>query len=272
MLNNQDYGDVDYFKLADVMSRLPFRTDIRFIGAEPTMNKHLPALIRLARQGGHRPSLLTNGLNLRREKYAKSLKDAGLNMLGLSMNGGVCDDQYKRYDGAPLAKQKMMALENCFKYNIVPHVNVIVDPGNIHVLPDLIDYMVKLGIKYNRKFSPYRFPAALRLKSVGQMGFHMNTSSFTLKELAEIASNLHAKSVDDILINHNIDGYEEARSALYTFDTSNGVMIGKLTDWNVDEEGICDPGSTRRGILTGDYKIAPFFEYYKGKEQEDVLT
>ena len=46
-------------------------------------------------------------------------------------------------------------------------------------------------------------------------------------------------------------------------NTPNGILLGKLTDWSVDDDGVPDSGSKRRGILTDNFKIAPFFEYYK---------
>ena len=266
MLNNPQLPEVDYYKFANAISRLPSRCDIRFIGAEPTLNKALPELIKISREAGHRPSLLTNGIRLKSESYTKKLKDAGLNMLGLSMNGGLNDDVYEIYDGGRFAKQKMTALENCFKYNIVPHINVIVGPSNIHILKPLIDYIVEMALKYNRKISPIRFPVAFRMKSIGQMGNYMKTESFSLKQLAELAAKIHEIDITEILQGTIIDGFDEDRSVVYKFDTPAGIMLGKLTDWNVDDEGICDAGNKRRGILTDDYKIAPFFEYYKKQQ------
>ena len=266
MLNNPDYLDVNTNKLATVLKELPSRADIRFIGAEPTLNKDLPKLIKLTRESGHRPSLLTNGIKLRKESYVKELKSAGLNMLGLSMNGGLDNNLYEIFDGGHYAEHKMAALDNCFKYNILPHINVIVDPQNIQVLKPLLDFIVECGLKYNRKFSPVKFPVALRLKSIGQMGYYLKSKSFTLNELADIASNVLDITVDEITNNNLIDGYVEDNAVLFAFNTKAGTMLGKLTDWNVDDDGVPDSGSNRRGILTDDYKIAPFFEYYKRQE------
>jgi molybdenum cofactor biosynthesis enzyme MoaA len=266
MLNNEYLPEVDYYKFADVINRLPTRCDIRFIGAEPTLNKALPALIKLTRQAGHRPSLLTNGLTLRKEKYVKELKNAGLNMLGLSMNGGLDNDMYELFDGGKYANQKMAALENCFKYNILPHINVIVGPDNTHVLKPLINFIVEMALKYNRKFSPIKYPVAFRMKSIGQMGYYMKTQSFSLQQLAELAAEIHEIDLLEVLQGTLIDGYAEERSVIYRFNTPAGTMLGKLTDWNVDDDGIPDAGSKRRGILTEDYKIAPFFEYYQRQQ------
>lgn len=275
MLNNPKYPEVDIDKFEDTMKRLKGRCDIRFIGAEPTLNKNLPKLISIARKNGHRPSLLTNGLRLRREPYVKELKEAGLNMLGLSMNGGLDDEMYKIFDNGKYAKQKMEALENCFKYNILPHINVIVDPSNIKVLKPLLNYIIEMASKYNRRFSPVTFPVMLRLKSIGQMGNYMKTKTFSLSELGEIASDLFESKdiipgeLDDLIFQPNVNGYLETRSVIYKMNTTNGILLGKLTDWSVDDDGVPDSGSQRRGILTDNYKIAPFFEYYK-KELDEI--
>jgi hypothetical protein len=269
MLNNESLPDIDYYKFADVISRLPNKCDIRFIGAEPTLNKGLPALIRLTRAAKHRPTLLTNGIRLKSGSYTKELKDAGLFGLGISMNGGLDDDSYEVFDGGRFAKQKIAGLNNTMKYRIIPHVNVIVDPSNIHVLKPLLEFVIETALKHGVKFSPLKFPAAFRIKSIGQMGEYMKTKSFTVTELAEIVSDVIKVPKEDILGNPFTQGYIEDRSRIFKFDTKAGTMLGKITDWNVNKEGIPDPGNERRGILTDNYKIAPFFEYYM--KQNDVV-
>ena len=145
MLNDDSIPDINVEKFTKAIRALPHRHDIRFIGAEPTMNSDLEELIMITRVCGHRPSLLTNGLKLRRESYAQALKDSGLKLLGLSMNGGLDNDAYIRFDNGRFAESKMIALDNIFKVNMLPHINVIIDPTNLHVVKPLIDYLV-LGV------------------------------------------------------------------------------------------------------------------------------
>lgn len=266
MLNNNSIPDVDINKFENFLSKLPHRTDIRFIGAEPTMNPQLADLIRVTRKNGHRPSLLTNGLKLRRDDYTKYLKNAGLNLIGISMNGGLDNSVYERFDNGKYASMKMKALDNCFKYNILPHINVIIDPSNIHIVPDLINYIVECALRYNRKFSATKFPVMLRLKSIGKMGNYMDTYTYTLKEMVDIMSTIHKVQLSNV-----VDGYEERRSVIYKFPTKAGDMYCKLTDWTVDDDGVPDAGSERRGILTNNYNIAPFFEYYVRYHNERLL-
>jgi MoaA/NifB/PqqE/SkfB family radical SAM enzyme len=265
MLNNDSIPDVDLIKFEDAISKLPNRTDIRFIGAEPTMNPNLVKLIGIVRRNGHRPSLLTNGLKLRREPYAQELKNSGLNLLGISMNGGLDNDVYMDFDNGKYAKSKMIALENIFKVKMLPHINVILDPSNVHIVKPLIDYIVDMALKHNVKFSPTKFPVMIRLKSIGKMGFYKDSHTFSIHELKDIVTDLHG---DDINFIDTIDGHLEKRSLTYKFPTRAGIMLGKITDWTVDDDGIPDSGSTRRGILTDDYKVAPFFEYYDKAHKE----
>lgn len=258
MLNNPVHKDVDPIKFEKALSELPNRCDIRFIGAEPTMNPRLFDLIKIVRKTGHRPSLLTNGLKLRKTDFTKDLKSAGINMLGLSMNGGLDDDMYQLMDNGKYAYQKEKALENCFINKIIPHVNVIMIPENVHVIRPLANKISMLAKSYNMD----RFPIMIRIKSVGEIGNYMNTHTYSLPEMVQIL-NYELGGITDI--NFNINGYEEKNTCIFKF----GNLQGKITDWTIDDEGIPDSGSTRRGILTDDYMLAPFFEYYKEKNNED---
>jgi sulfatase maturation enzyme AslB (radical SAM superfamily) len=265
MLNDSSIMDIDIVRFNNVLTSLPKRTDIRFIGAEPTMNPQLFDLIKTVRSHGHRPSLLTNGLRLRRGDYMQALKAAGLNMLGLSMNGGLNDDVYQEFDNGRYAKSKTTALDNCFKYNILPHINIIIDPTNIHVIPELIDYIAESALRHERRFGRNKFPVMLRLKSIGQIGIYRKTYTYSLQEMVEVMSQWH-----DVETTNIIDGYNERRTVLYTIDTIAGPLYIKLTDWSVDDDGVPDAGSKRRGILTDNYKITPFFEFYVKHHNETL--
>lgn len=263
MLNNKDYADVDLKVFEDSISKLPQKCDVRFIGAEPTMNDNLFDLIKTTRKYYHRPSLLTNGLKLGQEDYVIKLKQSGLNMLGLSMNGGLDDEVYKRFDNGKYAKLKKRALEYCIKHRIVPHINVIVDPTNLHVLKPLFNYVIELCNKYNRR-AGVTFPIMMRIKSVGKMGNHLDTYTYNIHELIDIAK----ENFGDFEPVFEVDGYKETNTCTYKFDTEIGTMYGKCTDWTVDDDGLPDRGSKRRGILTKEGMIMPFFEFYEEEVNE----
>ena len=267
MLNNEKYKDVNIEKYEKAISALPNRCDIRFIGAEPTMNPRLIELVQIARKNGHRPSLLTNGLKLRKESFVKDLKQGGINMLGLSMNGGLDDEMYRLFDNGKYAKLKTRALEYCIKHKIVPHINIIVDPTNLHIINPLINHIIKLCKKYNKKIG-ISFPLTIRIKSVAKMGNFLDTYSFSIDELIRIIKKEFGRFTDEKIIpNFMIDGIKESNTCMVYFETEIGKMGGKVTDWTIDDDGLPLTKSKRRGIITDDYQIEPFFEYYGGIDE-----
>ena len=57
---NRELPDLDKHKLYEFLKRLPNRTYIRLIGAEPTMREDIFEIISTIKNIGHRPSLTTN--------------------------------------------------------------------------------------------------------------------------------------------------------------------------------------------------------------------
>ena len=258
MLNNDDYADVNIDMFENSIKKLPKRIDIRFIGAEPTMNDNLFEMIKIVKKYKHRPQILTNGLKLGQENYVIKLKESGLNFLGLSMNGGLDNEVYKRFDNGKYAKLKTRALEYCIKHKIVPHINIILDPTNLHIIKPLYNKIIEFCNKYSRRIG-VSFPLTIRIKSIAKMGNYLDTHTFSMNELMNIAKDNFGK---DLHFNFEIDGLQEKSSCMYSFDTPVGKMGGKITDWTIDDDGIPLSDSQRRGILTEEGMVMPFFEYY----------
>ena len=206
-------------------------------------------------------------MKLGQEQYVIDLKKSGLNWLGLSMNGGLDNEVYKRFDNGKYAKLKTRALEYCIKHKIVPHINIIVDPTNLHVINPLIKYAIELCKKYNRKIG-IGFPLTIRIKSVAKMGNFLDTYSFSIDELIKIIKKEFGQFTDEKIIpNFMIDGIKETNTCMVYFETEVGKMGGKVTDWTIDDDGLPLAKSKRRGIITEDYQIEPFFEYYGGIDE-----
>jgi len=258
MLNNDEYADLNMNMFKEAISKLPKRTDIRFIGAEPTMNDDLFEMIKIVKKYKHRPQILTNGLKLGQEQYVIDLKKSGLNWLGLSMNGGLDDEVYKKFDNGKYAKLKTRALEYCIKHKIVPHINIILDPTNLHIIKPLYNKIIELCNKYNRRIG-ISFPLTIRIKSIAKMGNYLDTYTFNMDELMKIARDNFG---NDLQFNFEMDGLVEKSSCVYSFDTPIGKMGGKITDWTIDDDGIPLSDSKRRGILTEEGMIMSFFDYY----------
>jgi len=273
---NRDIPDLNEEKLYDVLKRLPSRTYIRLIGAEPTMRDDLPEIITKVKELGHRPSVTTNGLKLAHKPYAKKLKDAGLRMLLHSMNGADDDSVYKILDEGKWATVKVRALKNMFDLRMPLNTGTIIAKGiNPHTMKRQIDLFAELAIASGINFNttkPYnRLTPVLRMKSVGAIGRFIKDSAYTIEELCDLA-------VKDLGISHNdIDKVGSGvvsndgtipvgTSYMFPYETAAGKVIIRLIDWQNNDEGVIDHDNPNRGRLTQNWTIAPFFEHVRLNE------
>ena len=233
---NRDVPDMDAEWLMSILQRLPRRTRIRLVGAEPTVRKDLPDLIRRVRGLGHLPVVLTNGLTLARPGYAHTLKKAGLRTIYLSMNGGLNDDFYDEIDGLRCAEKKIKALEALSEENFFVSIGMILVRG-------VNEGHLKGFIAFLRTQSGAR---DFHIRSIGHFGRSMeNSRSFSFDELTDITSN--ALGVDV----RSLPSFEGKRPSHAHFKHLN--LLFQLTEWP-------DLGSPGRGRITPEGKIEPFFE------------
>ncbi len=276
---NRDHADMDVDKLYDVLARLPKRTYIRLIGAEPTMRGDLSDIIRNVIKLGHKPSLNTNGLKLAHFDYCQELKDAGLTMVCISMNGADDDDVYKILDNGKYANLKTRALTNCLKLGF--HINtgtIIARDVNEHIVGRQVDLVTTCAQSANVDFRTHvpwrRVPLVVRFKTVGAIGRHMTAErEYSKQELGEIIGK--ELNLDPAVVlgrpiaggtNTVIDTTIRSSSAIFPHETKAGTILIRLVDWSVDGAGVVDPDSVERGRVTADWKIAPFYEDVKLNE------
>lgn len=256
---NRSIPDMDVDKLIDCISRFPKRCEIRLIGAEPTVRKDLPQIISRIRDTGHRPVMMTNGLKLANYEYAKTLYDSGLKTVNISMNGADDDSIYAVTDELRCAKKKVKALNNCVDLGYFININCILMKGVNDDVPKRL-----LDIVNNLKTN-----AVIRFRNVGQLGRHALTQeqNFSFEELINLISQHVGKSYDYIIQHNTVNGYKEKNNVLFPLNPENHVKSVwiKITNWS-PENDIPDPGSIRRGRITQDFKIAPFFEHVKINE------
>jgi uncharacterized radical SAM superfamily Fe-S cluster-containing enzyme len=244
--------------LYEFLKKLPNRIIIRLIGAEATVRKDLPDIIRNVKKCGHQVSLTTNGLKLSSKKYVQKLKKSGLRMVLLSMNGAADPDVYAILDnGREYAEMKHKALINCMESRMIINTGTIIAKGsNEFTLRDQIDLVRKTMKETNYRV---RIKPILRFKSVGHIGRYMKDSTYTLPELEDVFKYYvqDATKVDDIVSpNHAI------LANFYELDD----MYVRLIDWTIDDDGIPDSDNEYRGRVTQDWKVAPFFEHLKLNE------
>ena len=258
---NRMIPDMDVNRLYEFAKRLPNRVEFRLMGGEPTVRNDLPEIIRTIRELGHRPTILTNGLRLGNEDYVQQLHDAGLKSLNISMNGADQDAVYKITDELECADRKMAALRNVIKYKMFLNINCIIQKGvNDHIPQRLFDMFQ----------DEFKYPVILRFRNVGQLGrFTLNAKqNHTFEDLIEILAKVTGKEVEWIKKWRNVEGFDEEYNLLFPIDETkkrNTTWV-KLTDWSPANQILPDPNSIRRGRITQDFKIAPFFEHVKLNE------
>lgn len=238
-LPNRSVPDMDPEWLAGILRRLPRRTRIRLVGAEPTVRQDLPELVRLVRDHGHIPALLTNGLRLADRAYTRELRDAGLRSIYLSFSGGFRDELYLAIDGMSCADKKIAALENLVAERASVTLGMILVRGH--------------GITHAQEVYEHakavREIRSIHLRSIGAIGRHMaETKPFTLIELAEIGRQIFGP---DVPANPacDTDGPQES-----CIEFQSAGMEIHLVCWP-------DLGSEVRGRLSPDGTIQPFFEH-----------
>jgi MoaA/NifB/PqqE/SkfB family radical SAM enzyme len=219
--------------LYPILARLPRRTRIRLVGAEPTVREDLPQIITEVRKLGHIPVLLSNGLKLGRRSYVAQLKAAGLRTIHFSANGGLKDDLYEALDGMPCAARKLKALDNCLAERMNLTIGMILAPGvNDHHLPEFLAYLIDRGVR------------DIHLRSIGAFGDHLEGVPFTLDGLETcLRAALPAGSPELVL----------KAAAGSSRDFTLGPVGIQLTEWP-------DLGSRERGRLAPDGFVEPMFE------------
>ena len=252
---NREIPDMDISKLYAFLERLPKRTYIRLIGAEPTMRNDLCDIIKNVKKYGHKCSLTTNGLKLGHRNYVKEIKNAGLRLVLISMNGAADDDVYKIIDSGKYANLKVRALRNCMLENMIINTGTIIAKGtNEHTIEDQVNLFFNMmeETNYKPKVKPM-----LRFKSVGQLGRNMGKDhAYTIEELVEkFKQKFNIKQTNQPIKN-------SGSSIVYEY---KNILI-RFIDWTVDEEGVIDSENEYRGRITKDWKCAPFFEDIKLNE------
>ena len=262
-LPNRTAPDMDIDRLVACLEKLPKRTTIRLAGAEPTTRIDLPDIIYRVKKLGHRVVLLTNGLRLARRSYVQTLRDAGLRHVYISLNGVDRDDWYARIDKLPCARRKWQAVEN------IVASRMILNTGTILVRGVNEDAIARLLAKVSA-LSPRH--AMLGFKNIGALGRYSEddeAGNFTLHEMQDLlAKAIHCDVAALSRFSHaGLTGERKAR--LFPVDRQSrpgaGIWV-RLTDWQASDDGAVGYGSLRRGRVTPDFMIAPFFEHVRENE------
>ena len=116
----------------------------------------------------------------------------------------------------------------------------------------------------------------MRIKNVGQIGRYQKDADENLKmdKLVKLCADQFNLSEDYIWSHHGVPYYNtfwEPNTILFPLREGNKMYNRgrwvKITNWDTENDnGIPDPGSKRRGRITQDFKLAPFYEHVKANE------
>jgi molybdenum cofactor biosynthesis enzyme MoaA len=237
---NRTIADLDRAWLRGVWARLRPKRYVRLVGAEPTVRADLMDLIADVRGAGHHPVLMTNGLKLADRAYTRSLKQAGIQVVYLSMNGGFDDELYDELDGMRCAPQKAEAFANLTAEHVFTSIGMIVARGcNEREVGGLFQACRRA-----------RNVRELHLRNIGAIGRFVSDRQLSLDELLDLffrAAGIDGAAVDT-----------RTRTAT-SFDFAFERMRVQFTHWP-------DLASPFRGRLTPDGRVAPFFEHLVANE------
>lgn len=255
--------DLDKKRLYEVLEELPNKAEVRLIGGEPTLRTDLMEIIHNIKIRGHRPTMMTNGLIVARPGYARELADAGMRSIYLSMNGADDNAIYKIMDGGgSWAERKVKALEECLDVKMNVNVGAILQKGvNDHIPKRLLELVNSFDSK-----------AILRFRNVGQLGRYSleKHQNWTWDEMVELVCNQLGIDKEWASTQNRINGYDEKNVIFFPMEADKKFTTSwvKITDWSPAGAELPDPGNTRRGKLTDDFKLAPFFEHIKKYEDQ----
>jgi molybdenum cofactor biosynthesis enzyme MoaA len=252
--------DLDVDKLYAAIKKFPKRTEIRLIGGEPTVRTDLIDIVKNIRNLGHRPTMMTNGLKLASQNYAKDLFDAGMISIYISMNGADNDRYYKILDGMECAERKLKAWQECVNAHMNVNIGSILQKGVNDDVPGRL-------LALNKQFGGHNI---LRFRNVGQIGrFAIDKNkNWTFNEMVNLVCSQLGIDPEWAKKWNSVNGHNEQNVIFFPLDETKRMKSTwiKITDWSPATSLIPDPNSLRRGRLTQDFKIAPFFEHVKKYE------
>ncbi|HUH99114.1 MAG TPA: radical SAM protein [Anaerolineales bacterium] len=134
-----------WFKIMDRLWELGV-PHIIFTGGEATLRNDLPELIAHAESNGQITGLNTNARRLSDAKYLRTLVDAGLDHVQITVES--CDeqihDQMMRARGA--FKQTVQGLKNALASPLYVMTNTTMLETNVQRIPDTLDFLAELGV------------------------------------------------------------------------------------------------------------------------------
>lgn len=140
--NGRIIGIEEAKKTVDDYIKLGYK-ELIWTGGEPTLYPYLPDLIKYACQKKVRSRIITNGQRISDFKYFKTLIDAGLDHINISLFSHKPEIQALLTKKKDSLKNIIKALKNSGKFKIAVNVNTVINKYNSDHLSDITKFVVK---------------------------------------------------------------------------------------------------------------------------------
>jgi len=173
-------ADLDPGYFAEACARLPGPVHWRFLGGEPTLNRHFFELLEIALRHKHTVYFASNGILYNDPAFMQRLaRYSGKITVGLSMDGGTAGEKfYRLLNNRDCLGFKLQALENLHRYGIkrVCLSAIIVRGENERVIGEL--YEAARHYSDSVRYIHYR--------SAAMIGRWINTEPYSLEDLKRL--------------------------------------------------------------------------------------
>lgn len=130
-------------------------------GGDPTVHPQLAEIIQHAKRLGYEHvQIITNGRMLAYEKFAKKLKQAGLDEVTLSLHSHLEKDFEIMTGVAGSYKQALQGLLNAQKQGFIVSVDIVINKINYKKLKETLQFYMKLGVSEFDLLYPIPFGSA----------------------------------------------------------------------------------------------------------------
>lgn len=249
-----------------------------FSGGEPLLRPDLIELASLAADLGLRPVLSTNG-TLITPTRARELKQAGIQYVGVSLDGGpLTHDRFRGQAGA--FNQALEGIRNCLQIGLKTGVRFTVNHSNQNDLPEVLEVVEREGIP---RFCMYHLVYSGRGRKITELDTTPGEKRKIMEWLIRRTRELNSQGVEvEILTTDNhADGIfilqrlmseqpqraEEIRQLL----TMHGGCSAGTKFANVDPQGNVHPCQFWQHYNLGNVRERPFSDIWWDR-QEPLLA
>ncbi len=120
---------------------------VTFTGGEPTLRDDLPTLLQYAQNSGLVSGLITNGRRLSDKSYVKSLADAGLDFVQITVESHIPEIHDKMTCSPGSWNETVEGLRNALESKIYVSTNTTLTRLNVDGALETMEFLKNLGVK-----------------------------------------------------------------------------------------------------------------------------